>query len=309
MDQEDNRYETESQAEDNSQEEQQQREVRQVLNRLRDLARRQEDLNKELAQLQSALEKAETEEEKEEIERQLKRLREQQQDLLRETDELNERMQPPENQQQMAEASQQLEETRENVRKAGEALERNDAAEALTAGRRAEREFEEMRDEFRQQAAGEFNEMMREKCAPTRRNSIENKKSCPKNCKSLASREQNTRAYAVRTIVNRFARTSKNRARSSVSCSSECEPPWKNRRSAEPLLAQKLYDSYRQTQQRQVERQLDETSELLRRGFEPQAREMEAGASRGIDQLREDLEEAAATVLGDETKASATRTR
>ena len=162
LDQEENRYETESQAEDTSQEDQQQREIRQVLNRLRDLARRQEDLNKELAQLQSALEKAETEEEKEEIERQLKRLREQQQDLLRETDELNERMQQPENQQQMAEASQQLEETRENVRRAGEALERNDAAEALTAGRRAEREFEEMRDEFRQQAAGEFNEMMRE---------------------------------------------------------------------------------------------------------------------------------------------------
>ena len=83
MDQEENRYETESQAQDSSEEDQQQREVRQVLNRLRDLARRQEDLNKELAQLQSALEKAETEEEKEEIERQLKRLREQQQDLLR----------------------------------------------------------------------------------------------------------------------------------------------------------------------------------------------------------------------------------
>ena len=47
-----------------------------MLNRLKDLARRQEDLNKELAQLQSALEEAEEQEERDkEIQRQLKRLR------------------------------------------------------------------------------------------------------------------------------------------------------------------------------------------------------------------------------------------
>ena len=161
LDQDENRYETQQQAQQ-SEQEQQQREVRQVLNRLRELARRQADLNKQLAQLQSALEQAETKEEKEEIERQLKRLRDQEQELLRETDELSERMQQPENQEMMAEASQQLEQTRENVRQAGEALEKNDASEALSAGKRAEREFEEMRDKFRQQAAGQFNDDVRQ---------------------------------------------------------------------------------------------------------------------------------------------------
>ena len=58
LDQDENRYETQQQAQQQSEEQQQEREVRQVLNRLRELARRQEDLNKELAQLQSALEKA-----------------------------------------------------------------------------------------------------------------------------------------------------------------------------------------------------------------------------------------------------------
>ncbi len=48
LDQDENRYETQQQAEEASQEEQQQQEIRQVLNRLRELARRQEDLNKEL---------------------------------------------------------------------------------------------------------------------------------------------------------------------------------------------------------------------------------------------------------------------
>ena len=39
---------------------------------------------------------------------------------------------------------------------------KKDASAALTAGKRAEREFEELRDEFRKQAAGEFNDSVRE---------------------------------------------------------------------------------------------------------------------------------------------------
>ena len=68
------------------------RENRQVLNRLRELAQRQSDLNERLKELQSALEAAKTQQAREEIERQLKRLRDQQQQILRDTDELRERM-------------------------------------------------------------------------------------------------------------------------------------------------------------------------------------------------------------------------
>ena len=38
---------------------------------------------------------------------------------------------------------------------------------------------------------------------------------------------------------------------------------------AEPLLAQKLYDSFRKTQQRQVDQQLRDTAELLRADLIP----------------------------------------
>ena len=71
LEEDENRYESQQEAQANSEQEQQQKEVRQVLSRLRELARRQEDLNKQLAELQSALEQAKTEEEKKEIERQL----------------------------------------------------------------------------------------------------------------------------------------------------------------------------------------------------------------------------------------------
>ncbi len=164
-----NRYETQSQAQ--AEETQQEgREQREVIDRLRELAQRQEDINQQVAQLQSALELAQTEEEKQEIQRQLKRLRDQQQEMLRDADELAERMQQTQTQSRaqgqeseaVQNAAEQLEQTRENIRQAGEALDRNDASEALAAGTRAERELDQMREELRQQAAGNFDEAMRQ---------------------------------------------------------------------------------------------------------------------------------------------------
>ena len=76
-----NRYETQRLAQSQN-DQAQSRESRQVMNRLRELARRQADLNQQLKELMSALEAAETEEQRAEIERQLKRLREAQQENL-----------------------------------------------------------------------------------------------------------------------------------------------------------------------------------------------------------------------------------
>ena len=125
---EENRYEDQrtarAQQERLSQREQQQRETGQVLNRLRELAQRQNDVNDRVKELQSALEAAKTPQAREEIERQLKRLREQQQQILRDTDELRERMEREENRDRMADARQQVDESREHVRQAGEALEK-----------------------------------------------------------------------------------------------------------------------------------------------------------------------------------------
>ncbi|MBM4092468.1 MAG: hypothetical protein FJ276_24050, partial [Planctomycetes bacterium] len=159
LDDSENRYE-EQRAAGTRDEDQSARETRQVLNRLRELARRQSDLNQQLKELQSALETAETEEEREEIRRRLKRLQEEQERVLRDTDELQERLDREENRQRMAESREQLQQTRENVRRASEALENGRVAQALTSGTRAERELTEMRDELRKEAAGRFQEEM-----------------------------------------------------------------------------------------------------------------------------------------------------
>jgi hypothetical protein len=148
-----NRYEQQRTA-PSLQQESQQRETRQVLNRLRELAQRQEDLNKQVKELQTALEAARDEQQREEIQRQLARLRDQQQQMLRDTDELRDRMDRPENQERMADARQQLEQTRNNIRRASESLEQGMVSQAAASGERAANELNNLRDNFRQQTAG-----------------------------------------------------------------------------------------------------------------------------------------------------------
>ena len=65
------------------------------------------------------------------------------------SDELASRMDSPENQERMSEERQQLEQTRDQVRRTSEALEQQQVTQAAASGTRAEREFEELRNEFR----------------------------------------------------------------------------------------------------------------------------------------------------------------
>src|SRR5690606_36391199 len=98
---EEKRYETERLA--RTPQEEERREQLQVLNRLRELARRQEDATERLKELQNALEAAKTEEQREEIRRELKRLEEEQREMLADTDELNQLMNSEQNRHRMAE--------------------------------------------------------------------------------------------------------------------------------------------------------------------------------------------------------------
>jgi hypothetical protein len=71
----------------------------------------------------------------------------------------------------------------------------------------------------------------------------------------------------------------------------------------EPLLHKRLYDGLRQAAAQQLDQKLDMTRQLLRYGADRQASEMEKQASAGIQQLKEQVERAAESVLGDEASA------
>ncbi len=295
-----NRYETQRTAQ--SQQQQQDREARQTLNRLSELARRQKDLNERLKELQSALDEAKTEQEQEEIRRQLKRLREEQQEILRDADELKARMESPENQSTMAEARDQLDQTREQLRKASEALEQEQVSQAAAAGTRAEQDFQTLRNEFRRRIAGQFDEQMRELRDEARQLDEREQQLSERLASSdePSSEGKSLRGQSEEDKLPEQLAEQKQRLENLVERMRETI---EEAEQSEPLLSERLYDAARKVQQQNLPRALEAAELSMRRGLQDDAREQERLARSGIRELREGVERAAESVLGDDAEA------
>ncbi len=297
-----NRYETQSRAADQREQAQQigTDEARQVLDRLRELARRQEDLNERVRQLQSELEAAESETQREQIERELKRLREQQQEILRDTDQLQSDMQNSENSEQTQDAQQQLEQTRSRVRQASDALEEGRLSEAVNEGTRAGRELNELRDEFRRRTADRFSDEMRNlrdaaRQLNQRQQHLDETLSQQRAQKSRSLRDGGDRQEVLEGLAEQQQQYEEliERMQETVQ---EAEEP-------EPLLARQLFETVRQATDDQVAEALGITQQLLDVGIEEEASETMRTANRGIGRLRDGVDRAAESVLGDDAEA------
>ena len=296
--QRENRYETERLAQ--SQEQAAQREDLQVLNRLRDLARRQNDMGNKLKDVQAALRQARTEQERQEIKRQLKRLREEQLQALRDVDELQQRMNSPENRQRMADASNQLDQSRSRIRQSAEELEQGMVSRAVTSATRAQRQLEQMRDEFRRNTSGQFTEQMRDMRQQAQQLDQRQKEIAD----DIQQQIDSDRKSLTDSAANRELADQMNQQKESVEeLLEQMKDVSEQSESSEPLLSRKLYDTLRRTSGDNLDRALEVTSELLRRNFLPQAQEVEQRAGKGIEELRKGIEDAAESVLGDEAES------
>lgn len=328
--QSENRYETQRQA--RAPQSPQRREQNQILNRLQELARRQQDVNERLKELQTALQAAKTEEEKEEARRQLKRLQEEQQQMLADIDEMKQRMERPENQSAMQQQRQQLDQTRDDVQRAADAAGEGSVPQALASGTRAQRQLQQMRDELRKQNSSEFADDLRQ----MRQEARDLAQQQDDVAKKIASLDQPARKSlsdapekdaALQQLEEQRKRLSDliNRA---TQISEQAE-------TSEPLLSRQLYDSVRKISQDDVKdvkdlrqqlleqgmltrgmndrlqksaeddqpgRSLDATSELLKQGFLPQAGQSAQRAGAGINELKRGVEKAAESVLGDDSE-------
>lgn len=293
-----NRYEQERQAQTSAGGER--AEQLQVLNRLRELAQRQADLNERIKELEDRRRAATSEDERQEIELELKRLREEQQELLRDADELNERMTQPQNQRQMADAREQLEQTRSELQNASNALESGEASRALTAGTRAQQQLEEMKEEFRRRSAGAFDETVRDlqqdaRALADRQREIGDQLEHPPSDAadgrpSLRDTEQREQLGESLGEQREQLSALQERMREIIEQSEQ----------SEPLLSQNLYDAILETREEQPEDALRMAEELLRRGFAAEGRQAEEQARRGIEQLEAGIDRAAESILGDE---------
>ncbi|MFO0869354.1 MAG: hypothetical protein U0935_10520 [Pirellulales bacterium] len=300
---EENRYEQQRSAAEQQAETQEERENRQILNRLRELARRQHDLNERLKELQTALEAAADPQQREEVRRQLQRLQDEQRQIMQDTDELRDRMDQPENQQRMTEERQQLEETREQVRRSSEALRQERVSQAAASGTRAENQLDELRDEFRRRAAQRFTEEMREmrdaarQLDDTQRQLAEQMQELetPPMPATPSLRDDNRKEAVADALEQQRQRLS--------TLQEQMRDTIERAETTEPILSQRLYDSARNLRDQSLDRALQETERALRQGQLGQAQQREPEARTGLRELREGIERAASGVLGDETEA------
>jgi len=307
LDNQRNRYESEQQVQKQQEEKtEQQRQQLQVLNRLKELARRQQMVNDRLKQLESELRTAKTEKEREEIERELKRLRDEQREMLRDVDELSERMEQatsPQNA-QSSEMKQQMEEARENVQQASRAMDEGRLAEAISEGTRAERQFEDLKEDFRNQTSSQFEESVRDLREQARElgdrqkelaqqltgNSAEDDKSKKPSLRSERNRDQLQKEFGEqKDRLNRVVDQTKQMIEQAEQ--------------SEPLLSNKLYDTLRELKDSKPEEALEATEFLAGRGMWSQSQEAEQAARKGIEQLQKGIENAADSVLGSEAES------
>src|SRR6266404_1580978 len=332
MTQSENRYETQRQAQQPK--DNQVREQLQVMNRLQELARRQQDLNDRLKELQTALQQARTEEEREEIRRRLKRLQEEEQQMLADVDEVRQRMEQPENQSRMADERRQLEQTRQDVQRAAEASSKGEASQALAAGTRAQRQLQQLRDQMRKENSNQFADDLRKMRAEARElarqqedilKKLEPESTDNKGLKPLSDAPERDQ------MIQQLARQKQqitNLVDQATQISQQAED-------AEPLLSRQLYDTLRkfsqenlknirETQEELVSRRLmteslseqlqqstehdgakmlDVASEMLRHDFRRQASDTIQRTRGTIDELKTGVERAAESVLGDDTEA------
>ncbi len=292
-----NRYETEQQDQPPAD-----REQLQVLSRLRELARRQEGLNDKIRELDNALRPAQAPQEREETERQLKRLQEEQQQLLRDLDELQERMQNDQNRSRLADAREQAKDVREHVRRSSEALKKGQTSRALAEGTRAERQLNEMKNELREQTAGQFEDALRglrqesRELAERQRQIAEDLTGGPEPEVSGPPRLKDDESN---DLHRQFSRQQERLE----ALMDRIEEVIRAAEASEPLLSKKLYDAVRDTRSDRPAEALAMAGQFLRHGLKQEAARAEAQARTGIETLQQGIEQAAANVLGDEVES------
>ena len=296
--QQQNRYETENTPQVPTTPEQ--REQLQAQSRLRELARRQQDVNQRLQEMQTALNAATDEQQREQIRRELKRLEDEQRSMLADLDQVRQRVDQLAPGDQTQQARLELDQARDNMRKTSDQLAQNQVSQALAAGTRANQALENTREDLRRDTANRFADQMR---------------TARQEARDLAQRQQETADELSQLAKNgagsldddtkrqQLAQTLDTQRANLTKLLDQLTQVAEDSDGTEPGLHKQVYDLVRQESQSSAPSQLQTGSELLRRGFVDQSRELQTNVAQDFNQLRIGVERAAESVLGDDTAA------
>jgi hypothetical protein len=338
LEQDPSRYEEESQP--MTEEASSEREMRQVMNRLDELARRQEDLNEQVRELDLALQSAKDEQEKKELEERLEQLREDQQELVEDADELLERMNEPESRNALEESRRQIENAREQMQQSERQLREAQPSAALNSGTRAEQSVDQTREQLREQSSESLQrdvQQLIEQAQKVAENQAELERQLREQA-NLPARDpeshtngpdpsETTTSEPTRSEPEASSPRRESLLRSDAELNQQENLPernledWKEQKQqyldllnrikdtveqaegSEPLLAEQLYETYRDSSRLPTEQRLDRIPMMIERGMEQPAVEESGEVSKELQVLRERIENSTQSVLGSEEES------
>lgn len=323
------KYESERQAQ--SQSDPARKEMNEILERLKELARREEDLTERLKELQSALQAAATPEERRELQKQLKRLEEEQRQMVADADEVKQRMQQGENAASLSQESRRLESTRSEMQQAAQKTGQGELNQAIASGTRAQKELQQQRDDLRKQSSSQLKEELRQLRTDSRE-LVRRQEELKNQLQSLHSPDHPTldTSGQKQAALDSLAR----QEASLTNLLGRARQLAQQAENQEPRVSQKLEDSLRRFEQdetatvkqvrqallrdRKLTRSLDQkiqetesgtgaktlelTTELARAGYLPEAGQTEKLAHTGIESLNQGFEQAASVAVGDDSE-------
>lgn len=257
----DQRYETQRQA--SARPEAGKNEEQQILNRLKELAQRQQDLNDRLNELAAERNRARTEEEKEEIDRRLKRLREEERQMLEDVDDLAQRLERRQEGGDEKNLRERTREARDQVRQAADALDSKDVNDALAAGNRAQRQFQQMREDARREASGQLEEQLRQLRQDARELA---QKQTEIHQRMEALGENKPRALSAPSDREALSEAMAEQIQRMTNVWNEATKISEASEASEPILSRQLYDTLRQTAQQEAKSLPETRDQLMREG-------------------------------------------
>ena len=271
----------------------------QTLNRLKELARRQSDLNKRLQELQIALLDAGDEAERERIERELKRLQDEQRNLIDDLDEVQQRMDRSQDD-ELAESRQQLEEAREQMEQTARNLEQQQLSQAANSGSRASRNLDEVEEDYKEQTANKFADAMREMRQDARE--LDNTQS-ELNKAIEEDRQKTFRSLSDEGDVKEALDMAESQKGQLDELLQQMEQVSREAEDSEKLLSQELEDGVRRARQDNMEESLDQLSLLMRNNLPNETSDIQRGLTENISELRDTVENAAEKIIGSDEDA------
>ncbi len=290
--QEDSRYETASEAQSLTSPDE--KKDLELISKLNELSRRQDDINDRLQEMQSELALAKSEEERERIQRELKRLEEEQRQMLADADEA---IRQAGNRQKTRDLREQLEQARENMREASEDLEEGEVSQALASGTRAQKTLEKSREQMRQSNSSQFSEALRE--ARSRAEQLsESQKRLEIEIEDFAE----TSRSKLDDTADRdaLAQEVEDQSRQLGNLLDQVKEIAEASENVEPGLFHDLYQILRDNNSSRYEERYEESSLYIRQGFIDEARRGQRGLSNSISELSESISEATESVLGNQ---------